>query len=102
MVKDVVARTGLPKGTAFRLLYTLDKAGFVEKTGQNQYRLRITMPKPSRHRIGYDMNSRDTGFTGVVSESLQAAANDSMELITLDNQDGAASPKRRRVHPRAC
>jgi ribose transport system substrate-binding protein len=91
-LKDVVARTGLPKGTAFRLLYTLDKAGFVEKTGENQYRLRITMPKRSRHRIGYDMNSRDTGFTGVVSESLvQAAADDSMELITLDNQDGAAS-----------
>ena len=33
-LKDVVARTGLPKGTAFRLLYTLDNAGFVEKTGR--------------------------------------------------------------------
>jgi hypothetical protein len=36
--------------------------------------------------------ARDTGFTGVVSESLvQAATNDSMGPDHLDNQDGAAS-----------
>lgn len=90
-LRDVVARTGLTKATAFRLLYTLHQTGFVEKTGPNEYRLRFTLPKRSRHRLGYDGNTKDP-FTAVVTESLvQAAADGSVELLILDNRDGKLS-----------
>jgi ribose transport system substrate-binding protein len=91
-LRDVVARTGLAKGTAFRILYTLYKTGFLEKTDPNQYRLRITLPAKNRYRLGFDMNENDTGFTAVVSESLvRAASNASAELLVLGNQDGKLS-----------
>ena len=91
-LRDVVARTGLAKGTAFRLLYTLHSTGFLEKTDLNRYRLRITLPRKSPYRFGYDMNRNDTGFTGIVTESLvQATAGSSTELLILDNQDGKLS-----------
>jgi ribose transport system substrate-binding protein len=90
-LRDVVARTGLAKGTAFRLLYTLHQTGFLEKTDPNQYRLNITLPRKKRYRFGYDMNRSDP-FTTVVTESLvQAAAGISAELLTMDNQDGKLS-----------
>ncbi len=38
-LRDVVTRTGYNKVTCFRLLYTLHVCGFVERIGENQYRL---------------------------------------------------------------
>src|SRR5271163_1947643 len=36
-LRDVATRSGLNKGMVFRLLYTLEKCGMVEKIGDNQY-----------------------------------------------------------------
>jgi hypothetical protein len=36
-LRDIAARSGLNKGMVFRLLYTLQRCGMVEKTGDNQY-----------------------------------------------------------------
>src|SRR5580704_7093094 len=72
-LRDVVSRTGLSKGTAFRLLYTLRSTGFVEKTGENQYRLRIALPSKTTYRLGYAMNKKDE-FTREVTASLTEAA----------------------------
>jgi DNA-binding IclR family transcriptional regulator len=38
-LRDVVARTGFNKGMCFRLLYTLRQCGFLDKVGENYYRL---------------------------------------------------------------
>jgi ribose transport system substrate-binding protein len=87
-LRDIVARTKLPKGTVFRLLYTLHSKGFVEKTGENQFRIRITLPRVNKLRLGYAIHCRETGFTQIVSESLiRAAETEGLELIILDNRD---------------
>src|ERR1039457_3669890 len=38
-LRDVVARTSFNKGMCFRLLYTLHQCGFLDKVGENHYRL---------------------------------------------------------------
>ena len=91
-LRDIVERTGLPKATVFRIIYTLSKTNFIEKCDPSRYRLRVSLPKKKSFRIGFDMNGLDTVFTGLVRESLcKAAAKAVIELLTLDNQDGALS-----------
>ncbi|MBV9309095.1 MAG: helix-turn-helix domain-containing protein, partial [Acidobacteriaceae bacterium] len=91
-LRDIVERTGLPKATVFRIIYTLSKTNFIEKCDPSRYRLRVSLPKKKSFRIGFDMNGLDTVFTGLVRESLsKAAAKAAIELLTLDNQDGALS-----------
>jgi ribose transport system substrate-binding protein len=93
-LRDIVARTGLPKGTVFRLLYTLHSTGFVEKTSHNEYRLRVALPKRSKWRLGYAMNASDP-FTQVVTEGLvQAARAQDLELLVLDNRNAATTALR--------
>ena len=47
-LKDVVSRSGLPKTMAFRLLYTLEKCGLIEKVGANLYQSCV---RPLKHRL---------------------------------------------------
>ena len=37
-LREIAGRSGLPKSMAFRLLYTLERCGMVEKVGENLYR----------------------------------------------------------------
>ena len=37
-LREIASRSGLPKSMAFRLLYTLERCGMVEKVGENLYR----------------------------------------------------------------
>ena len=37
-LREVASRSGLPKSMAFRILYTLERCGMVEKVGENLYR----------------------------------------------------------------
>jgi hypothetical protein len=46
-LRDIARRSGLPKTMAFRLLYTLEQCGMVEKVVENLYRSRIRWCKPS-------------------------------------------------------
>jgi ribose transport system substrate-binding protein len=86
LLSDVVARTGLQKGTVFRLLYTLHHEGFLEKTPNSRYRLRISLPRKSSLRFGYSANEKDS-FTRVVTGSLHEAAEDAnIELVSLNNK----------------
>src|SRR5580700_6746535 len=93
-LREVVTRTGLSKGTAFRMLYTLRSTGFVEKTGDNQYQLRIALPTNTTYRLGYAMNSKDEFTREVTASLVQAAAGTDVELIILDNKDDAATTLR--------
>jgi ribose transport system substrate-binding protein len=89
-LRDIVSRTGLPKGTVFRLLYTLHKEGWVEKAGPHEYCRHVSLPRKSKYRLGYAANSKD-GFTRVVTEGLmQAAEHSAIELMILDNHDDSS------------
>lgn len=86
-LRDIVARTGFTKGMCFRLLYTLRMCAFVEKVGENQYRL-VSETRPSRrYRIGYAGQGQDSSFPReVVSSLVRAAESAHVELVVVDNR----------------
>lgn len=94
-LKEIAARSGLPKTMAFRLLYTLEKCGMVDKLGQNLYQSRVHPWKHRLYRLGYAAQGTDYQFSKEVSESLQrAAAAEGIELICVDNRYSAKIAQR--------
>jgi ribose transport system substrate-binding protein len=86
-LRDVVHRSGLPKSMVFRLLYTLERCGMVEKVGENLYRSSLRPFKQRLYRLGYAAQGTDYQFSKEVSAGLQrAAAAEGVELICVDNR----------------
>lgn len=86
-LREVAKRSTLPKTMAFRLLYTLEKCGIVEKVGENLYRSCVRPFKQRLYRLGYCAQGTEYGFSKEVSASLRRAAEaEGIELICLDNQ----------------
>lgn len=86
-LREVAARSGLPKSMAFRLLYTLERCGLIEKVGENLYRSHVRPFKQKPFRIGYAAQGTDYQFSKEVSTSLQRAmAAEGIELISVDNR----------------
>lgn len=86
-LRDVVERTGYNKGMCFRLLYTLHQCGFLDRTGENSYRLTSEVRRRRLYRIGYAAQGQDTSFDKEVATGLrQAAEREQVELITVDNR----------------
>ena len=52
-LREIAGRSGLPKSMAFRLLYTLERCGMVEKIGENLYRCSLRPFKQKLYRLGY-------------------------------------------------
>jgi hypothetical protein len=48
-----IPRNILGKGMCFRLLYTLHQCGFLDKVGENHYRLASEVRRRRLYRIGY-------------------------------------------------
>ena len=61
-LRDVVTRTGYNKGMCFRLIYTLHQCGFLDKVGENHYRLASEMRRRRLYRIGYAAQGQDASF----------------------------------------
>ena len=98
-LKEISLRCGLPKTMVFRLLYTLEKCGMIDKVGQNLYQSRVRPWKQRLYRLGYAAQGTDYQFSKEVSESLQrAAAAESIELICLDNRYSAKTAQIGRAH----
>lgn len=94
-LREVVARTGLPKTMAFRLLYTLDKCGLIEKVGENLYQSCLRPWKHKLYRLGYAAQGSDYQFSREVSAGLQRAASaEGIDLISLDNRYNARIAQR--------
>src|SRR5215813_2433555 len=94
-LKEIAARSGLPKTMAFRLLYTLEKCGMVDKVGENFYQSRVRLWKQRLYRLGYAAQGTDYQFSQEVSESLQrAAAAEGIELIYIDNRYNTKTAQR--------
>ena len=86
-LREISARSGLPKSMAFRLLYTLERCGMIEKVGENLYRSHIRPFKQKPFRVGYAEQGTDYQFSKEVSVGLQrAAASQGVELICVDNR----------------
>jgi ribose transport system substrate-binding protein len=86
-LREVAARSGLPKSMAFRLLYTLERCGMIEKVGENLYRSYIRPLRQRLHRLGYAAQGTDYQFSKEISTGLQrAAAAQGIELICVDNR----------------
>ena len=63
-LREVAKRSGLPKSMAFRLLYTLEKCGMVEKVGENLYQSCLRPFKQKLFRFGYASQAGRSGKTG--------------------------------------
>jgi ribose transport system substrate-binding protein len=86
-LRDVVKGTGYNKGMCFRLLYTLHQCGFLDKVGENHYRLASEVRRRRLYRIGYAAQGQDTSFDKEVRTGLMhAAEREHVELIVVDNR----------------
>src|SRR5215469_18338861 len=94
-LKEVAQRSGLPKTMSFRLLYTLEKCGMVEKVGVNLYQSTLRPCKQRVCRLGYAAQGTDYQFSREVTASLERAAkSEGIELIALDNRYSAKIAQR--------
>ena len=86
-LREVAHRSGLPKSMAFRLLYTLERCGMIEKVGENLYRSSLRPFRQKPYRLGYAAQGTDYQFSKEISTGLQrAAAAEGIELICVDNR----------------
>jgi len=86
-LRDVVARTGFHKGMCFRLLYSLHECGFLDKVGENHYRLAPDVRRRRKYRLGYAAQGQQSSFDQEVRQSLERAADrEKVELIVVDNR----------------
>jgi len=86
-LRDVVERTSFSKGTCFRLLYTLHQCGFLEKVGENQYRLAAEVHRRRLYRLGYAAQGQEASFDREVRNGVQQAAERAeVEMILADNR----------------
>jgi ribose transport system substrate-binding protein len=86
-LRDVVLRTGYHKGMCFRLLYSLHECGFLDKVGENHYRLASDVRRRRRYRLGYAAQGQQSSFDREVREGLERAAErEKVELIVVDNR----------------
>ncbi len=94
-LREVAQRSGLPKTMSFRLLYTLEKCGMVEKVGANLYQSTVRPVKQRLWRLGYAAQGTDYRFSREVSASLERAAKqEGIELIAVDNRYSAKIAQR--------
>lgn len=94
-LREVASRSGLPKSMTFRLLYTLERCGMVEKVGENLYRSCLRPFKQKLYRLGYAAQGTDYQFSKEVSAGLQRAAQmEGVELISVDNRYNAKIAQR--------
>lgn len=86
-LREVVSRSGLGKGTCFRLLYTMHECGLLDKVGENQYRLAFSPGGHRKFRIGYADQDQSSSFSREVFDGLvRACQKTQVELIMVDNR----------------
>ena len=81
----MAAATRIQRSAVFRLLYTLEKRGYVERLDNKKYR---STYRQRRIRIGYMAPLTGTPFRAVLAAGIrQAAAVRNVELNVLDNNE---------------
>lgn len=81
-ISEIVAASQMQRGAVFRILATLESAGYIERLDDKRYR---AISRRRKIRIGYSGPLTGTAFRRDVTLGLQKAAADSgFELIMLD------------------
>lgn len=89
-LRDIVARTGLHKATAYRTILSLVEGGLVHRVGNEQYEAKIRAFASNRVRLGYASMTEASVFSRDVTDGLRRAAADSgFELVECDNRYNA-------------
>ena len=84
---DIVERSGFSKAKAYRLLYTLEQCGLVEKSGDKLYRSTVQMRPVKRYKLGFAWPGEDYLFSQDVNESVRRAAQRAnVSVILADNR----------------
>lgn len=86
-LSEIAERVNLSRPTAFRLLYTLERNGLLDRAGSYGYRLAIRPLRSRAWRFGYGSHSSEFAFSRTVAEGLAAAAREQgVDLLVLDNR----------------
>ncbi|MEZ5362568.1 MAG: substrate-binding domain-containing protein [Bryobacterales bacterium] len=86
-LRDLAARTGLTPSRAFRLLYTLERSGMVEKVDSTRYRTRVKRLDRPAYAIGFAGQTTKSPFAVEVADGLRRTAEARrIRLIELDNR----------------
>ncbi len=86
-LNQVVERSGLNKSKVYRLLYSLERYGFVERAEDKFYRAVTKPPTAKKFRIGYAWTGEDYLFAREVTESVKRAATPAgVEILLADNR----------------
>ena len=89
-LRDIVARTGLHKATAYRTVLSLVHGGLVSRVGKEQYQAQIRAFTNSRVRLGYASMAGASVFSRDVTDGLRRCASQSgFELVECDNRYNA-------------
>lgn len=85
---EIASRAGLSKATAYRILFTLERGGLVERTQDRAYQLTFRAPKQRKYRLGYAAHCSSSSFSRAVCDSIRRAAFDErIDLLTLNNKN---------------
>lgn len=86
-LKQVVERTGFTKAKTFRLLYSLERCGFIEKMEGKLYRALAKPAAARKYRVGYAWPGEDYMFARDVIDSVKRAAADAgVDVVIADNR----------------
>jgi ribose transport system substrate-binding protein len=86
-LKEIIERSGFTKAKSFRLLYTLENCGFVERVENNRYRSVVRAPKQRRYKFGYAWPGEDYLFARDVIDSVtRVARGEGIDILLADNQ----------------
>ncbi len=84
-IQEAAAATGIQRSAVFRLLYTLEKRGYVERLQSKKYR---STYRQRRIRIGYAAPLSGTPFRCDLAAGIRKAAADrNVDLLVLDNHE---------------
>lgn len=86
-LRDLVARTGLSKTTAFRLAQSLVRGGLLERADKRAYRSLVRPLAAPGFRLGFAAQATDSEFSREVAASVERAADrEQVPLVTVDNR----------------
>ncbi len=94
-IQEIAHATAIQRAAVFRILYTLQRGGYVERLDNKKYRFSA---RRRRIRIGYCGPLGGSPFREDLAASVRnAAERSSIELRVIDNSDGGAEASLRNV-----
>jgi ribose transport system substrate-binding protein len=93
-LNEVVECTGLERTICFRLLRTLEDAGFIRRVQSRKYISNLRILDGKRFRVGYASQGHDSFSIAVGLGLRRSASEENIDLIELDNEYSATTALR--------